>query len=154
MAKKPQIPLNELLGNLDRSNFNYYSGLDEDLKKAFSPFVVMRYATNTANKELYSHYLTMVNALCNVNFSTLSKHPELFWKLLCVAGVGENQFHKWLPPGKKAKKSKVQEFLAQMYPTYKLEDLEMLEQVNTKEQLKEMAKIYGYEDKEIKEMFK
>ena len=155
MAKAPpKIPLKQILSALDRCDLDYYNRLDEDAKKAFVPFVMMRYASNTGNKALYHHYITMVNDLCNVNFSVLSKHPELFWKLLATAGVGTDQFHKFIPPAKKAKKSKIQEFLHKLYPTYKLADLEMLEKINSKEQLGELLRNHGYEEKEIKEMLK
>jgi hypothetical protein len=153
-AKKAKIPLNEILGAMDRNNWEYYRNLPEELQEEFSPFVMMRYASNVRSKEFYGHYITMVNDLCNVNFDVLSKHPELFWQLLSLSGVGKSQFHAWLPPGKKAKKSKVQEFLYKMHPTYKLEDLEMLESINTKEQIQDMMREYGYDDKEIKEIFK
>lgn len=152
--KKVQIPLNDLLGNIDRGNWRFYRDLPKEQQEVFNPFITMRYASNVKSKDLYPHYITMVNDLCNVNFNILSKHPELFWQLISLCGSGKPQFHQWLPPGKKLKKSKVQEFLAQIYPTYKLEDLEMLERINTKEDLQAMMLEYGYEDKEIKEMLK
>jgi hypothetical protein len=152
--KKKQIPLKDLNTNIDLANMDFYDNLPEDLQKAFSPWLAMRWASSVQNKQLSTHYLTMINDFCNNNFTLLSKHPGLFWKLLTMAGVGKTQFHKWIPPGKKTKKSKVQEFLASIYPTYKLEDLQMIEKVNSKAELKALAKNYGYDDKEIKEMFK
>jgi len=155
MAKKPPaIPVASLTKNIDLNNTKYYDTFTEEQIKAFSPWLAMRWASSVQNKGMIPHYLTMVNDFCNSNFSILSKHPKLFWKLLSIAGTGKSQYHKWVPPGKKTKKSKVQKFLATIYPTYKLEDLKMLEMVNSTEDLKELAKTYGYEDKEIKEMFK
>ena len=154
MAKKPAIDIKDLTKNIDIGNTGYYDTLIEDQKKDFSPWLAMRWASSVADKKNAPHYLTMVNDFCNVDFSVLSKHPKLFWKLLSIAGVGKSQYHQWVPPGKKAKKSKIQEFLAKIHPTYKLEDLEMIEKVNTVDELKTLAVNYGLDDKEIKEMFK
>jgi len=153
MAKK-QIPLKDMNRGIDLQDTKFYENLDEDLQGAFSPWLVMRWASSVANKDLAPHYLTMINDFCNSNFTILSKHPNLFWKLATIAGAGKGQYHKWVPPGKKAKKSKVQTFLAEIHPTYKLEDLKMIEKVNTVDELKALVRDYGYEEKEIKEMFK
>ena len=158
MAKKPAaIPVAAMTKNMDLSNMQYYENFTEEQIKAFSPWLAMRWASSVQDKKLAPEYITMVNSFCNSNFSIISKHPNLFWKLLCIvgtAGEGKSQYHKWVPPGKKAKKSKVQKFLAGIYPTYKLEDLKMLELVNSTDDLKDLARTYGMDDKDIKELFK
>jgi len=155
MATKPApIAIKDLTKNIDIGNTNYYESLNEEQQKAFSPWLAMRWASSVADKKNAPHYLTMVNDFCNVDFAIISKHPNLFWKLLAMSGVGKSQYHQWVPPGKKTKKSKIQEFLAKIHPTYKLADLEMIEKVNTVDELKSLAVSYGLDDKEIKEMFK
>lgn len=153
-TKKPSIPLKDLNRNIDLGNMQFFEELPEELQKEFSPWLAMRWASSVQNKALSPHYLTMINDFCNSDFTLLSKHPNLFWKLLALAGVGKSQYHKWIPPGKKAKKNKIQKFLSDIYPTYKLEDIDMLEKINSVDELKDLARTYGYEDKEIKEMFK
>ena len=161
MAKKPAkkrapsaISVADMARNMDLGNTGYYESFTEEQIKAFSPWLAMKWASSVKDKDLAPHYLTMVNDFCNSNFSIISKHPNLFWKLLTIAGVGQAQYHTWIPPGKKGKKSKVQKFLATIYPTYKLADLEMLELVNSVDDLKALAETYGYDKKDIKEMFK
>lgn len=150
--KKPQIPISSMMKALDQGNMNFYEGLNKDQRKAFSPWLSMRWASNVRSKDYCPHYLIMVNEWCNVDFSTVSKHPELFWKLLTLSGLGPIQDHKFIPPPKKAKKSKVQKFLSDVYPSYSIRDLEMLEQINTLDEIKALAQSYGYDKKEIKDL--
>jgi hypothetical protein len=150
--KKTQIPIGSMMKAIDQADTNFYKNLSKDQQKAFSPWLAMRWASSVRSSEYSPHYLTIVNDWCNQDFSTVSKHPELFWKLLTIAGLGATQNHSWIPPAKKAKKSKVQKFLADHYPSYSSRDLEMLEKINTLDDIKELAKSYGYDKKEIKEM--
>lgn len=148
----PKVPLKEMLTAIDRNDKSFYSRLDDDQKKAFSPWLAMRYASSS--KGYAEAYLLMVNDLVNRDFGDLYKHPELQWKLLAICGVGSNQFHPWIKPGKKKTKSKIQEILAKCYPHAKMDELEMLESMTTKPELKEYLRSAGYTDKEIKETVK
>lgn len=154
MAKKPaKIPLKDMLGAIDRNDFDFYSRLDEEQRKAFSPWLAMRYASSASGVAAY-HYLLMVNDIVNVDFSLLKKHPELQWKLLAVCGMGSNQYHPYIAPGKKKKKNKIEKLLHERYPTLNADELELLIEINDTEALKELARDNGLDDKEIKELFK
>lgn len=154
MARKPaKIPLKDMLGAIDRNDFDFYSRLDDEQRKAFSPWLAMRYASSASGVAAY-HYLLMVNDIVNVDFSLLKKHPELQWKLLAVCGMGSNQFHPYIAPGKKKKKNKIEKLLHERYPTLNADELELLIRINDTESLKELARDNGYDDKEIKELFK
>ena len=97
MAKN-KIPLKDITSAIDRCDFDFYARLSKEDKKAFSPWMVMRYASSARGVDAY-HYLLMVNDIVNIEFNTLKKHPELQWKLLAICGVGHNTFHPWVPPG-------------------------------------------------------
>lgn len=154
MAKKPpQIPLKTMLEAIDRNDFDFYARLNDEQKKAFSPWLAMRYASSATGAAAY-HYLLMVNDIVNVDFSLLKTHPELQWKLLAVCGIGTNSYHPFLAPGKKRKKNKVEQLLMDRYPTLSRAELELLLEINDTESLKELARDTGMEDKEIKELFK
>lgn len=152
MAKKePKIKLGSLLTALDYGDADFYSKLDKDQKVEFSPWMAMRWSSSSVSNPEYC--LVMTNELVNVHFSNLNKHPELQWKLLSLCAPGTKQQRKWQPPGKKLKKSKIQAFLAELYPHMKLADLELLEQLNTKKDLKVLAEDYGYTKEEVKKIF-
>ena len=93
---KPSINLNQMLYNLDVGNKEWYNSLDSELKKTFSSYVSMRFASSVkSNKILQESYIESVNEFCNKYFSTIQKHEGdslLFWKLLCLCGSGQKQF--------------------------------------------------------------
>ena len=74
---------------------------------------------------------------------------------MCLAGVGKSQFHPFIKvPKAKRKKDKVEEMIREIFPLAKGDEVELLLSINTKEELKELAETSGYDDKEIKEIFK
>lgn len=143
------IPLKDMLSAIDRGDKQFYSRLTPEQKKAFSPWMAMRYAS-ACNGKHAEHYLLMVNDLVNHHFSDLNKHPELQWQLLAVCGIGSNQFHKWIKPGKKKGKNKVQEAISKLFPNMKSDELELFEKLHAKKEIKQIFKDSGYTDKEIK----
>ena len=148
-----------MLYNLDVDNKEWYEGLDSELKKTFSSYVSMRFASSVkSNKILQESYIESVNEFCNKYFSTIQKHEGdslLFWKLLCLCGSGQKQFHPWLKaPKGKGKKTKIFDFLQSCYPNYKNDEIETLINVLDKKEIKELAKQAGLDDKEIKLLIK
>ena len=148
-----------MLNNLDVGNKEWYNSLDSELKKTFSSYVSMRFASSVkSNKILQESYIESVNEFCNKYFSTIQKHEGdslLFWKLLCLCGSGQKQFHPWLKaPKGKGKKTKIFDFLQSCYPNYKNDEIETLISVLDRKEIKEMAKQAGLDDKEIKLLIK
>ena len=98
MAKKaPAIPLKDIMAALDKRDRGYYNRLTSEQKKAFSSWMMMRYASSVQGKDA-AHYIYMTNELVNRDYSEVSKHPELQWLLLSACGVGKIQFHPYLKP--------------------------------------------------------
>jgi hypothetical protein len=88
------------------------------------------------------------NEYYNKNWAVLgANHPKLQWQLLCVAGnTGKKEFHPWI--GLKQAKgvnNKVVKFLEEIYPTKKMDEIELIARIFTKAQLEELAKAHGYE---------
>lgn len=153
LDKKDNIlPLALELAGMDFKDKDFYSDLTDDQKKVISLWVLMRYMSSSQNDADY--HLTMVNDVVNTNFAVISKHPELQWKLLAICGTGKKQFHSWIPPGKKAKKNRLEEALIGFFPLMKDSDLEMLQQINSQEDFVEFFKQNAFDDKTIKEIFK
>lgn len=108
----------------------------------------------SSSQSLPEHHLTMVNDLVNNNFNALSNHKELQWKLLSLCGTMKKQYHPWIPPPKGLKKNKLEETLVKFFPLLKDDDLEMLININSREDLENFLKDNGYDDKNIKELLK
>ena len=62
MAKKPQIPLQEVMKAIDKKDRGWYNRLDAERKKAFSPWMMMRYASSVQG----------------------STAPDYIWQFICV----------------------------------------------------------------------
>lgn len=154
MAKKqPAIPLKEVMAAIDKKDRNFYARLTPEQKKAFSPWMMMRYCSSAQGRHS-ADYIFMTNELVNKDFSEVSKHPELQWLLLSACGSGKIEFHPYLkPPNARKKKNKVFEFIYSIYPHMKAEDIEELITLNDKASLKQLAKEHGYDDKTIKDIF-
>ena len=153
MAKKPQIPLKDVMAAIDKKDRNFYNRLNDDQRKAFSAWMMMRYCSSVQGGDA-ANYIYLTNELVNFQFMEVSKHPELQWLLLSACGTGKIQFHPYLkPPNAKKKKNKVSEFLYGLYPHSKPEDIELMIKLNTNEELKALAYDYGYDDKTIKDIF-
>lgn len=153
MAKKPQIPLAEVMKAIDKKDRGWYNNLSAEQKKAFSAWMMMRYCSSVQGRDA-ANYIYLTNELVNFQFMEVSKHPELQWLLLSACGVGKIQFHPYLkPPNAKKKKNKISEFLYGLYPHSKPEDIELMIKLNSNNELKALAYDYGYDDKTIKDIF-
>jgi hypothetical protein len=151
--KKPQIPLNDVMLAIDRKNRTWYDNLSDEQVKAFSAWMMMRYASSVQGGNAAS-YLFMVNECVNKNFMDLSKHPELQWLLFTLCGSGKKEYHPYIkPPGGKKKKNKVAEWLSSQYPHMKPDEIQMLCEINDLADIKAQAMSAGLTDKEIKEIF-
>ena len=153
MARKPQIPLKDVMAAVDKKDSGFYKRLNDEQKKAFSAWMMMRYCSSVQGRDA-ANYIYLTNELVNFQFMEVSKHPELQWLLLSACGTGKIQFHPYLkPPNAKKKKNKISEFLYQLYPNCKPEDIELMIKLNSNEELKALAYDYGYDDKTIKDIF-
>lgn len=151
--KKHIIPLDDLFRAIDNRDFSFYSRLTDEQKKDFSMWTAIRWATYSDKNQEY--YIMAVNGIVNRDFSAMTKHVELQWKLLAACGAGEDSGRRtFMAPPKKEKKNRVLEFLRTTYPEAKNSDLEQLQSMLDKEELVELAKSSGLSDKEIKEILK
>ena len=136
----------------DRKDRAYYDKFTDEQRKAFSTYLMLRYGASVAgSSDLQAYYLMATNERVNKNFFDLNKHPKLQW-LLCTS-VSPNmgkQHHYWQATKKKEGNSKAQKFLAEMFPTMKQDEIELLAKINDKRDLENLARQHGQDDKTIK----
>ena len=150
-----KIPLNRVLGAMDRKQKGFYDSLTDEEKKAFSAFLMNRYASSVkGDSALQEWWLIATNKRVNTNFFDLSKHPKLQWLLLTTASPGMGTaYHEWIPHKKKdAVNNKILKTLKKLYPFAKQDELELMASINTKADIKTHLENMGYDKKEIKEM--
>lgn len=153
---KDKIPVGKLLYGLNTKDRGLYDRLTDEEKKDFSPWLFIRFASSSTDITYAPFVIKLVNDIVNVNYSAISdkKHKELHWLSYTAASIGFDQKYQYIrPPNSRKKKNKVEEFLAEEYPTMKIEDIRLMISMNTVEDLKQLALDLGYTDKEIKGIF-
>lgn len=136
--KKKFLDLKPLLRSIDSRNKKYYSNLSAEDKKLFSAFLVMRYASSVDGDQFFQeHYVDSVNTFVNMNFWSLSKHPDLQWKLLSMCGATTPMFHPYIHSGGKGKsKDKTREQVAKVMGASKQSDIDAFMAVNDTKDIK------------------
>ena len=121
-------------------------------------FILNRYISNVKgqSRELQEHFVLTVNEYFNKHWNDLQKHPKLLWLLLCMCSYnGEKTFyHEWLGNKKKAGGGKKIKFLEEIYPNRKRDELELLAQLSTDKDLKELARKHGMDEATIAKKLK
>lgn len=141
------------MAQLDTKNRKFYDELNEEERKKFSTYLMLRYAASVeGGPDIQEWYLRVTNERINANFFDLGKHPKLQW-LLCttVSPAMGRQRHYWQASKKKeGSNSKALKFLTKLYPHLRSDELELLVELNDAKELKALAKTMGMSDSEIK----
>ena len=121
----------------------------KEIKKDF--WTLNRYISNikSSDREMKEHYVLTTNEFYNKNWADIQKHPKLVWQSLCLASheSKKTQFHEWIPL--KKQKNKKEDFLAELFPNMKREDVEALAGITTDKEIKEYCKDLGWDQKQI-----
>jgi len=143
--------------NFDLKKRDFYDSLDEEEKKKFSPYLMLRWgATVEGIADLQEWYLRAVNERLNKHYFDISakEHKKLLWLLATTVSPGMGaQRHSWQGNKKKEGESnnKAVKFLAKLYPHLKQNDIELLAELNeSRSDLKDLARQHGWSDDQIK----
>lgn len=153
MAKERKLDINDLLSAINRGNYNWFSDLEDDAKKEFSPYVMVRYISNpTQYTELG---IRMTNDLVNVHAQKFANHPEVQWKSAVAAmSTGQNLKYRFLPPGKRGKKDKLVEIVMSANPLWNETEAKIVLAQMDKKARKLLLLDLGYQDTDIKKLLK
>lgn len=144
------------MAKFDQKDRDFYDSLTEEEQKKFSPYLMIRWGASVqGSADLQAYYLMSVNEKLNKNFFDIStaQHKKLQWLMATTVSPGMGkQYHQWLSAKKKeSNNNKAEKFLAKLYPSMKMGDVKLMAELNTKAELKQLAKEYGMDDKQIKE---
>jgi hypothetical protein len=149
-----KLDIQRELRAVDQKNYDFYANLTDDERKAFSPYILMRYTASVQmpDRDIQEWYLEMTNEMVNKNHWDLSKnHKELLWKLFAATGTGVNCYHPYLAAGKKEKANKIEKLLVELYPAMKMDEIKMLAKMMDKNDIKELFDKMGFDKKQRKE---
>ena len=140
---------------IDTKDRAWYKSLTKEEREKYDKqlWIQMRWASSVRGANA-PNYLMLVNEFANVDFNTLKSHPQLQLQLLQIAGTGKTEYHEWIAPGKAGKKNKFMTWLAEQFPNYNEDELELFAQTNDKEVFVDRMEQQGMTPKEIKEIFK
>lgn len=148
-----KLPLNDVLGAIDSRDFGWYSRLSEENKKKWSSWLFLRYISSVKGNNSTDALLN-TNEFVNKYYKDLYKHEELIWKLMCLTGTGKKQYHEWIkPPTSNKKSNKVSEFILEIYPNLKSDEIELLQKLNSVSDFEQLAVDMGKSQEEINEIF-
>jgi hypothetical protein len=148
-----KLNISNELRQLDTKNRQFYRELTDEERKKFSTFLMIRWSSSVqGSADLQAYYLLSCNENLNKHFFDLSRHPELQWLSATTVSPGMGTFrHDWIKQKKRdGNNSKAVKFLRQIYPAYKQDELELLAQINSTAELKQLAREHGFDDKRIK----
>ena len=148
-----KLDIHRELRAVDQKNYDFYSNLTDEERKAFSPYILMRYTASVQlpDRDIQEWYVEMTNEMVNKNHWDLSKdHKELLWKLFAATGTGVNCYHPYLAAGKKTKANKIEKLLAELHPTYKLEDIKLLASLMSAKDKTDLFDNMGFDKKQRK----
>ena len=94
MASKPLLQIKDIMAAVDGKDYDFYSRLNDEQRKSLNLWMTQRYASSVLRQVCW--LFVMINEFMNTNWSDVSKHPELQWKLMCLAGCGKIQFHPFV----------------------------------------------------------
>ena len=139
----------------DKKNRDFYDELSEEEKKKFSPFLMIRWGADVqGSADLQAYYLMSVNERLNKNFFDISttQHKKFQWLMATSVSPGMGkQYHKWLAAKKKdSANNKAEKFLAELYPELRYDEIKLLARINSKDDLKQLARQHGWDDKRIR----
>jgi len=151
MAAK--LDIKRELNAVDQKNYDFYTNLTDEEKKAFSPYILMRYTASVqGDRDIQEWFLERTNEMVNKNHWDLSKnHKSLLWKLFAATGAGVNCYHPYLAAGKKEKANKIEKLLVELYPAMKMSDIKMLAAMMDKQDKEELFDKMGFDKKQRKE---
>ena len=151
-----KLSINSEMAAFDSKDRGFYDSLTEEEKKKFSPFLMIRYGSNVSgDPDLEAYYLMSCNERLNKNFFDISttQHKKLQWLLATTVSPGMGKFrHTWLAaPKRGVGNNRAEKFFAEIYPYAKSDEIKMLAKINDKNDIKQLARAHGWDDRRIKD---
>ena len=138
---------NEMKG-FGRKVRSFYDELTTEERKKFSTYLMIRWGSSVqGSRELQEFYVISTNERLNKHFFNVGKHPKLQWLLATTVSPDMgSQRHQWIAPKKKEPGAgSLKKQLAELFPHYKDDEIELLAAITTKKELDAYIRQHGRE---------
>ena len=131
---------------------NFYDDLSDDERKKFAPFLMIRWGSAVeGSRDLQEFYVISTNERLNKNFFNISssKHRKLQWLMATTVSPGMGSLrHNWIAPKKKeAGAGSMKKQLAELFPHYKPDEIDVMAAITTKKELDQHIRDHGRDTK-------
>jgi hypothetical protein len=130
----------------DQKVRTFYDDLTPEERKKFSNYLMIRWGSSVqGSRELQEFYVIATNERLNKHFFDVSRHPKLQWLMATsVSPDLGSQRHQWIAPKKKEPgASSMKKQLAELFPHYKDDEIDLLASITTKKELEDYIKQHG-----------
>lgn len=130
----------------DRKDRTFYDDLTPEERKKFSTYLMIRWGSSVqGSRELQEFYVIATNERLNKHFFNVGKHPKLQWLMATTVSPDMGaQRHQWIAPKKKEPGAgSLKKQLAELFPHYKDDEIEVLAAITTKKELDAYIKLHG-----------
>lgn len=127
---------------------SFYDDLTDEERKKFSNYLMIRWGSSVqGSRELQEFYVIATNERLNKHFFNVGRHPKLQWLLATTVSPDMGaQRHQWIAPKKKEPGAgSLKKQLAELFPHYKDDEIEVLAAITTKKELDAYIKQHGRE---------
>lgn len=134
---------------LDLKNRSFYRDLTDEERKKFSNYLMIRWSSSVeGSNDLQGFYIISCNERLNKHFFTVNRHPELQWLMATSVSPGLGAYrHIWIATKKKeSADNKHKKQIAELFPTAKDDEVELLSMLNTKKDIQHLLKDMGHEN--------
>jgi hypothetical protein len=148
-----KLDIGRELSAVDYKNYDFYKNLTADEKKAFNPFILMNFTSNTdsRDRDIQEWFIESTNEYVNKNYVPISKHKELLWKLYAATGAGVKTGHQYLAAKKDTGFNKIETLIAEIYPAMKYDEIKLTASLMDKNDVKELLDKMGFDKKQRKQ---
>ncbi len=145
-----KLSIQNEMAQFDRKNRKFYDELTDEEKKKFSNYLMIRWGSAVqGSRELQEFYLISCNERLNKHFFAINRHPRLQWMCATTVspGMGTHR-HQWIAPKKKdSGSSSTHKQLAELFPTMKTDEIEVMAAITTQKEITEYLKQLGQDTK-------
>lgn len=145
-----KVDIFNLLDKLSVGDLEVWNSYSAEEQKTISPLIIMRWLSGTSS----ARQIVYLNVLVNHLVFTLSKHPDLIFKVMAVCTDKRRTRYQWLSQKKSEGQKKRTLEVIQQYYGYSQREAKMVLPLLEKDDIINKAESLGWEKDELSKLKK